>query len=363
MLPIWIIDLLGSFSMIVLSLLCLKAAYRTFKRDPDNAVYNHLMWFFWALFAFSGSRAIGHIIRHILYFAGYEYLWKNLSPISGSINTITFVVIASVTLFFNRMQNIMTRMNKDREKIEKTSQGLIRLNKDTEALVSERTRAEMALRVAHEVRNPVMVIGGLIRRIAEKAPECYPQEENLKKIITQAEKLETLVQDFENMRPELEEIITYLDLNHIVEEAMDAVRQEMKDKGIGVEYTPSKAPLFFQGNRQLIKIGIIHVLRNAVEVCSAGDKITVTTKLEEKGASVKIKDTGPGMPKEILDHVFEPFYTTEKGKTGLGLAYVRQIIEEHRGKVTIKSTGVEGTTITIIFPTHLDIELTGRSSK
>lgn len=351
--PVWIIDFTGSILMIVFSLLCLKNAYQLYRRDPDNALSNHLLWFCMAIFAFSGSRSIGHIIRHILYFTGYSHWWESLSPISGSINTITFVVIASVTLFFHRMQNIMDRMIHDQQKIEQASIELLQINKDTGAVVSERTRAEMALRVAHEIRNPVMVIAGLLKKITGQAPECSTHKEAFEKIISQAEKLESLVQDFETMRPELEKIIAVLDMNQIMEESIDVVWADAKRKKITILFEPDVALLTFQGNKDLIKIAVIHLLHNAVDACTSGDRITITTSLDKRGILAKIEDTGPGIPKEILEHVFEPFYTTIWGKTGLGLSYVRQIINEHKGEVTIKSETGIGTSVEIMIPTHL----------
>lgn len=351
--PVWFIDLTGSILMIILSLLCLKTAYHLYKREPDNALSNHLLWFCMAIFAFSASRAIGHIIRHILYFSGYSHWWKNLSPISGSINTITFVIIASVTLFFHRMQNIMGRMINDRQKIERSSLELLKINRDTGAVVSERTRAEMALRVAHEIRNPVVVIVGLLRGIATHAQECSPYKDTLQKIITQAEKLETLVQDFETMRPELEKIITVLDINQIMDESIEVVLPDAERKKIGLLFEPTQANLVFQGNKDLLKIAVIHIFHNAINACKSGDSIHASTALGKKGIMAKIEDTGPGIPKEILEHVFEPFYTTIRGKTGLGLAYVRQIIKEHKGEVAIKSVEGSGTSVEITLPTHL----------
>ncbi|MGQ9499640.1 MAG: hypothetical protein ACUVQ6_04670 [Dissulfurimicrobium sp.] len=72
-------------------------------------------------------------------------------------------------MFFDKIQIIIEKMSQDRTKIEKTSKELLRLNLEMERIVSERTRAEMALRIAHEARNPVMIIGGLIQKIIKNA--------------------------------------------------------------------------------------------------------------------------------------------------------------------------------------------------
>ncbi|MEJ2033153.1 MAG: HAMP domain-containing sensor histidine kinase [Deltaproteobacteria bacterium] len=352
-LPIWIVDLVGAVGMIVFSGLCLLLAEGIYRRDPEHPLANYLLWFSGAIFAFSLSRSIGHIVRHFLQLAGHGYQWQYLAPISGSINSITFVVIASVTLFFHRMQTIMNRMARDRQRIEKTSQELLRLNRDMEAIVSERTRSEMALRVAHGVRNPAIIISGLVKRIAKDLEECGAGQKYFKKVQEETKKLESLVEKLESVQPGHQLHFSPQELNGLVEETLEIVQPEADDKGVALLLDRASAALTFQGNPHLVKMAILHVLRNAIEACSHGDTIQVSTALVSRGVIVIIKDNGPGIPREVLEHVFEPFYSTKKGETGLGLAHVRQIIEEHLGSVEINSREGEGTEVVIILPTHL----------
>lgn len=353
--PIWIVDLIGSAAMIVVSFLCLRRAWSISREHPDNAMAAYMLWFTVAIFAFSASRSLGHIGKHILYFTGHMDLWQRLAPVSGSINTLTFVLIASVTLFFHQMQRIMGRMAEDQQKIKQTSRELLELSRDIEEIASERTRAEMALRIAHEVRNPVMIIGGLLRRLMKRqqTDSAVCDQEHFSRIMEQARNLEKLVGRFERLMPETAGRFSCLDLNSIVDEAVTAVSTEAEMKGITLEVEKAPAALTFRGNRQLMKLALIHILRNAIEACHAGDRITVSTHLGPAGVHVRITDTGPGIPGPVLEHIFEPFYETSAGHTGLGLPYVKQIIEEHRGRLKIESTPGAGTSVEIELPTHV----------
>jgi signal transduction histidine kinase len=351
--PVLLVDLLGSTGMIVFSALCLRMARDMLRRAPENPLANYLLWMCWALFAFALSRGVGHIVSHFLYFAGLE-LWKQrLEPISGSINSITFVVIASVTLFFHRMQTIISRVARDRDKIEHISEELLRLNRDLEVIISERTRTEMALRLAHEVRNPAMIISGLLKRIDKGLRQGSFNQDYVDRVREEAGKLEALVKKLEGVQPERRLFFSSQELNSIVEEALAVVQAEAEGSGINILLDRSPASLVFQGNAQLVKTGILHVLRNAIEACGHGDLIQVSTGFAPGGIEVKISDDGPGIPREILAHLFEPFASTGNGETGLGLACVRQIIEEHRGSVEIASEEGKGTEVKIILPTHL----------
>ncbi|MFA6282745.1 MAG: HAMP domain-containing sensor histidine kinase [Desulfurivibrionaceae bacterium] len=358
MLPVWLFDFCGGIAFIILSGLCLKHAYALARNDRESPLAIFLLWFCGALFALALSRSSGHILKHLLTLSGKEEFWLLLAPYSGSFNSMAFIVIASVTLFFNRIETIMERMARDREKIEKNSQDLFRLNKDIEAVIAERTRAAMALRIAHEVRNPITIIGGMVRRLINN----YPAEEEgrlkLVHILDQARKLENLVSKFESVRPESKKIFAPLDLNPIIAEAVESLQEEARLKEVSLIPQLSQIPLFFHGNSSLIKIAIAHLLRNAVNACAKQNRVIIATEMTSAGCQIKITDDGSGISQEMLEVIFDPYRHVNRQSTGLGLPYVKQIINEHMGTVTVTSEQGKGTTVLIVLPTHLG-ELTG----
>jgi two-component system sensor histidine kinase HydH len=91
-------------------------------------------------------------------------------------------------------------------------------------------------------------------------------------------------------------------------------------------------------------------VRNAVEATPRGGTILVRTAMEPQFAVLILQDTGRGMPQEVVEKVFVPFYTTKIGGTGLGMVFVRQIVDEHRGVITLESKVGRGTTVTIRLP-------------
>lgn len=352
--PVWAIDFFGSLAMIIFSVLCLRMARSFYARDAENILSNYLVWFFTSIFAFACSRSVGHMLNHIFHFTGHTHLWTMISPYSGSVNTGTFFVIAAVTLFFHRVQAIMDRMARDRERIEETSREVLKLNRDMEAIVSERTRAEIALRIAHKLRNPAMVIGGLVR-LAMKQPAFEGAGRDLlAKLLDQAIRIDEIVKDFEELRKGYQE--TYfgpVELNALVDDIMDVIRPEAERNGIVILYNRSPVMLSFQGNAHLVKSAVMHVIRNAIEACPAGTTITIETEHGAEGNVIRVEDDGPGIKPAIIEHIFEPFYRTGIGETGLGLPYVQEIVREHKGEIRMESALGKGTRVTIIFPTHI----------
>lgn len=350
--PIWVIDILGSSLMILLSANCLYHTRRILLTHVQHPLARYLMWFTYALLIFAVSRSFGHILKHILHFLNMNWLWKELSPISGAINSISFIIIAAVTLFFGNMYDIMLQMVKDRKRIEQTSKEMLKLTNDLENIISERSKAEMFLKLAHEIRNPVMVIGGMVRSILKKS-EDDTRAPQFQAILEEAQRLNELVANFEKnmLLPQIH--YTQLELNSLTEEAIELVRPLIEQKKQVILFNRSPLNLFFYGNRQTVIMAIKHVIGNAVEACPEAATIEISTDLTENGNTLTIEDNGPGIPPEMLEHIFEPFYTTQKGKTtGLGLAYVKQIIEDHRGSIQIASHEGKGTIVKIYFPAY-----------
>ncbi|HMK33898.1 MAG TPA: ATP-binding protein [Desulfomonilaceae bacterium] len=138
--PIWFIDVFGSMLMILFSFLSVWYASRLRKIQPSNVVWTYLLWLCVALAGFAVSRGVGHVAKRFLLLADRRDLWLMLKPYSGAINSIAFVVVASITLFFQRVQRINTAILNDKKALEEASAEVMRLNSDLESLVQDRTR-------------------------------------------------------------------------------------------------------------------------------------------------------------------------------------------------------------------------------
>src|SRR3990172_3191163 len=163
--PVYIVDILGSSLVITFSLTALYVSIRLSKLDRENIVKTYMVWIATALTAFGFSRGMGHIIQYILVYTGRREAWSALSPISGSINTLSFVFIGTVSLFFIRVDRVYRRILEDKKRMEQINLELMNLNQDMESIISERTLNMIALSIADKIRNPATVIGGTAQRI------------------------------------------------------------------------------------------------------------------------------------------------------------------------------------------------------
>ncbi len=139
MAPIWFTDVIGSASMVVLSFLSVMYARRLLKARPADVIWTYLLWLTLALAVFAVSRSVGHIAKRMLLLLNMDSVWIELRPYSGAFNTFTFVVVASITLFFQRVHKIHTAVRDDRRALREASREVMRLNRDLESLVVHRT--------------------------------------------------------------------------------------------------------------------------------------------------------------------------------------------------------------------------------
>ena len=132
---------------------------------------------------------------------------------------------------------------------------------------------------------------------------------------------------------------------------MDVTSEAIEARKIKLTLNLSQTPAVMKANRRYLLMAVSHLIGNAIEATPEGGSITVSTAAEDNSVSLTVRDTGEGISKENLARIFEPFFSTRR-RIGLGLTFVRQIVDEHMGEVGVVSVPGEGTTITLTVPSH-----------
>ncbi|MFK5954121.1 MAG: ATP-binding protein [Desulfobacterium sp.] len=148
--PILAIDVLGSLGMICIAALALLKAHKLRIKDPDNTIFLYLVWICSGLTIFALSRSFGHILKQVLLLTSHGHTWSTIAPYSGTINTVSFMLVGLVTLFFNHSWTINTKILSSRRALEETHAQLVSLNQTLEQKVVERT--EMLTTSEHKCR-------------------------------------------------------------------------------------------------------------------------------------------------------------------------------------------------------------------
>jgi signal transduction histidine kinase len=205
---------------------------------------------------------------------------------------------------------------------------------------------EMTSRIAHEIRNPLTVIGGFLNRMYKKMDDPIAVEKYTGIIDDEISRLEIIVSEIlEYSRgqklPEFEEI----DLNKLIEDVLIMYEDFIKQKNITLEKAKNVDNIYVNVDRNRIKQVLINLLKNAIEVVTNEGRIEIKSGIDEKHrAFFQIKNNGAQIPEENQEKLFMPFFTTKTHGTGLGLPICKKIIEdEHKGNLYLVKSDEDGT--------------------
>ena len=217
-------------------------------------------------------------------------------------------------------------------------------------LEAERLRAfrEVARRVAHEIKNPLTSMRIAVDQMRRTLGQTAPRTETAVQVLeAETDRLERLAREFADFGRLPEGPQSEIDLVELLEElgrtsVPEGVRVAVRGNGGG--------RCAIMGHYDPLRRAFANLLRNASEAMQGKGAIDVNVTGDGSGIAVTIADHGPGIPDDLRQRVFEPYFTTKADGTGLGLALVRQTLEAHRGTISLTATPGGGATFAIVFP-------------
>jgi signal transduction histidine kinase len=212
------------------------------------------------------------------------------------------------------------------------------------------TLGELATGLAHEIRNPLAGIAGVVEIIARDLPPTSPAKAVVKDVRHEISQINRIITDLlDTARPRSPQVRA-ADLNTTVEHSVMLARQQALSKPITIDFhkNPGLPEVPHDGDQ--IHQVLLNLLLNAIQAIDGPGVIKV--ELDEVGprAAVRITDSGRGIPAENLPDIFKPFYTTKGNGTGLGLSLAKRIVEEHHGTLEVTSAVGKGTQMTVYLP-------------
>ncbi len=270
--------------------------------------------------------------------------------------TIKIIIVFIIAVLFsplkNKIQKFIDKMIFKGTPFELAEQNqLLRENAvDSEKM---RTIATLASGVAHEIRNPLTALKTFV--------EYFPKKKNDPAFISKFESIaSTEINRIESILNELLAFakpsplsLTDTDIKKTLEHALNLTANQLGKNKVEVKADfADDLPTIKADTNKLLQV-FINLILNATDAMQNGGTLTVLTSVQPPTSSVQISltDTGCGIEPKDLVKIFEPFFSTKEKGTGLGLAIVKGIIEDHGGKITVKSTKSQGTTFTITLPT------------
>lgn len=215
---------------------------------------------------------------------------------------------------------------------------------------------EMSARLAHEIRNPLTAISGVMQLLRGSTDISSTDAALMDVALKETDRLNQLLEKFLNYaRPDLTEF-EVISLGELVAEVVQLATKDLTKNKVKIRYD-NESEAWIRGDRSQIKQLVWNVVNNACQAVSQDGRVLVSVGSVNGSAYLAVEDNGEGIPDALKDKIFDPFYTTKLKGSGLGLAIVQKICRYHQALIDIKSPGDKnGTVILIRFPESGEFE-------
>lgn len=242
----------------------------------------------------------------------------------------------------------------DYKELSARVKSLLTIKASREQLVEEEKSValeKMMDEVAHEVRNPLVSIGGFAKRVYDRLPENDPNKKYLEMIMDEVSKLESMVKLLIEIKTMAVCYSECADVNDIIADVLSMHEKELADNGIAVKTELMDSPPCISGDKEQLKVALSNLVKNSIEAMLQSPKVLqINTSVSDGRMIIEVTDTGKGIPKDKLKNIFHPFYTSKIYGPGLGLTFTLKIIQQHGGSILVESEPGKGTMFTIRLP-------------
>jgi two-component system NtrC family sensor kinase len=246
----------------------------------------------------------------------------------------------------------LTRSLEDR--VQEETRRAVQLQRQVNQLQQLAALGYLTATLAHDLGTPLHSIAGLANLLLER--EDWPPDaaRKLELIVQQTQRLYTVIQNVRRATRPPEPHFEAVRVPELLNETLTLVDPLMQKAGIELHVHLDEQIPQIKADRHRIQTALFNLIQNAMEAMPEGGQITVSayTDSDRREVSLKVQDTGKGIPPELMERICEPFFSThqEEGLRGLGLAIVQDIVKIHGGRIAIESMASEGTKIVITFP-------------
>ncbi|MBN2566147.1 MAG: PAS domain-containing protein [Candidatus Eisenbacteria bacterium] len=209
---------------------------------------------------------------------------------------------------------------------------------------------QMAANVAHEIRNPLIAVGGFARQLHEALGPEDERREYTSIILEEVTRLEQILREQLTLERHLQPVLAPVDINSILRDVRKLLSHGFLSTRTRLIGKLEDSLPVTMGDANQLKQAFLNVVNNSIQSMTEGGTVEMSTEQKGRNIVVTVTDTGPGIAPEVMSKLFVPFFTTRKTGSGLGMAVTRRIVENHGGTIEVESEVGNGTTVRISLP-------------
>ncbi len=205
---------------------------------------------------------------------------------------------------------------------------------------------EVVRRLAHNLRNPLAGIRSLAELSRADLPQDHPTRENQTRIVQSVDRFERWLAEVLSATTPLQVHPQAVSVPSWINAVVEPLRPSATAKGVSIAVTTDGGPTTAMFDPRHLEQALVGVINNAIQASPRGETVSISTSLAPDATwELAIADRGPGVPPELLDKIFRPYFTTKRDGTGIGLAVAKQVVEQHAGRIRVEpASGPPGTT-------------------
>lgn len=208
--------------------------------------------------------------------------------------------------------------------------------------------------LAHEIKNPLSTVQlnlQLLQEDLDPHHRSYPRLSNrLNTVHREAGRLREILDDFLRYAGRIELDRKPVDLNRVLEDLVDFFTPQAQVHKVQMRLRKHPDPVVAEVDERMLKQAVLNLMLNAVQAMTGGGELILSVSPRGRDVVIDVIDTGPGIPPDAIDKIFQAYYTTKKSGTGIGLAMTQRIAEEHGGSIDVRSEVGKGSDFSMIVP-------------
>lgn len=320
---------------------------------------------FW--FGFKGGIGTA-ILVSILYAPHIFFQWGGYPEMGADmyLEILIYNLVGGVTGFLSQqekhrrkqLEQTAAGLEESYRTLQQQSEIIIRIEEQLRRAERLSVLGELAAVLAHEIRNPLGSIRGTAEIIKDDYRPGDKKYEFLEILLKESDRLNRVVEDFLRLSRPQPLNMAPCNLGEELRSVVMLVMGEAKDRGLRLELRANE-PLCIRGDKDKLHQAFLNIILNGIQSTPAGGSLTIEVAKQLNSATnrsdvqIVFRDTGIGIPENILKKIFEPFFTTKQDGTGLGLAIAKKIIEAHDGRIEVTANTSKGTAFAIYLPVGL----------